>query len=196
MRAPATLAPVAAALSGLAALACAAALVPAAQAATPPGTDYTSLGIGQAASDTLVLIVSPQGLVAQRGAEATTYDAAVTLPAPPAGSMAEALVAVQEAARERGAIAAEAIAAAKGDATPEEWAAAQVVVRGQPANADERAAMSALAAALERELGSDRVFYDVELIRLPGAGLFTDTLPPGQEIPAPGFWGGLFDRLR
>ena len=196
MRAPATLAPVAAVLSGLAALACAAALVPAAQAATAPGTDYTSLGTGQAASDTLVLIVSPQGLVAQRGAEATTYDVAVALPAPPAGSMAEALVAVQEAAQERGAIAAEAIAAAKGDATPEEWAAAQVVVRGQPANADERAAMSALAAALERELGSDRVFYDVELIRLPGAGLFTDTLPPGQEIPAPGFWGGLFDRLR
>lgn len=189
-----SLAPMAAVLSGLAALACAAALVPAAQAA--PGTDYTSLGTAPADSDALVLIVSPQGLVAQRGVEATTYDVAVALPAPAAGSLAEALVAVQEAAQERGVIVAEAIAEAKGDATPEEWAAAQVVVRGQPANADERAAMSALAAALEREFGSDRVFYDVELIRLPGAGLFTDTLPPGEEIPAPGFWGGLFDRLR
>lgn len=185
-----------AALSGLAALACAAALTPAAQAAPVPGTDYTSLGAEQAGSDALVLIVTPGGLVAQRGAESTAYDVAVTLPAPPPGSLAEALVAVQEAAQERGVIVAEAIAEAKGDATAEEWSAAQVVVRGQPATADERAAMSSLAAALERELGSDRVFYDVALIRLPGAGLFTDTLPPGEDIPAPGFWGGLFDRLR
>jgi len=182
----------ASALSGIALVAITAA--PHAQGAAASAVDYTSLGTSEAAP--LVLVVSPEGLVAVRGEERTPYAVEVALATPQSDSLADALGAIAGAAQERARLAADAIELAKADAAPQEWESAEVVVQGEPTTPEQRAAMGALAAALESEFGSDRVAYDVALIRLPGTLLFQDTLPPGEEVPAPRFWDGLFDRLR
>lgn len=183
-------------VAGFAAVAFAVALPPAAQAAAAPATDYGSLGATTFRDLPLALIVSPEGLVAVRGDDSTTYAVDVTLPDPEGDSLVAALESIQAATQDRARIAGEVIAQAEADATAEEWASVRVIVRGDPTTPEERVGMQTLAALLEEELGSDRVGYDTGLLRLPGTMLFRDSLAPGEQVPAPRFWGGLFDRLR